>query len=493
MSLPQTREEREKLLKELVLLDYEKSERNFAHFFRSAWPVLEPNTQLLYNWHHELIAEYLTACYLRQIKRLIINMPPRYSKSNEITVTWPCWVWTKVPEERFLITSYAGGLSTKHSTDRRTLIESRWYQAKWGCRCPELHHDPGCRSFRMATDQNVKSEFANDRRGHMTSTSMSGTATGKGGNILIVDDPHDTTRAESEIKRESDILEFDQKFTTRLDDKKNGVIIIVMQRLNEADLTGHCLKQGGWTHVKLEGEATKKTIVVFPMSKKEVVREEGDALHPEREDKARLEIIRTKELGSYGYSCQYQQSPSPREGGILKRDWWQRYNKLPEKFDQVIDSWDFTFKEGTKNDFVCGTVWGRVQAFYYLLHLFKKQMGFEESLKQMLQMRTKFPEIRKTLIEEKANGAAIIEVAKKKVTGVIAYNPQGSKEERAAAVSPMIESGNVFLPVKDIATFDVEDFIEVCANFPNVAHDDEVDSATQALLYLRKRSEPCFL
>jgi len=484
------RQKIEKQYTDLVHLEYELCSRRYYSFFKRAWEVIEPQTKLLSNWHQELIAEYMTACYLRQIKKLIINIPPRYTKSNLVTVAFPTWVWTQKPDERFLFTSYSASLSTKHSVDRRTIIESAWYQEGWG------------RKFKMASDQNVKTEFQNDKRGHMVATSMGGTATGKGGNILIVDDPHNPKRAESQLLRESAIQDFDQSFTTRLDDKVNGVIIIVMQRLHEGDLTGHLLSKGGYTHLCLPAEAPQRTVVTFPVSGKEIVREEGAVLHPEREDKAALDKGPRLDLGSYGYANQYQQESSPREGGIFKRSYWKRYDKLFTKkvkqegqdqevevldYDEIVGFWDMSFKDLTTSDFVCGQTWGRKGANCYLLHQVKKQMGFSESLKAVRAMRDRYPEMRRTVIEDKANGPAIIESAKNEISGLIAFNPEGSKEERAAASEPMLEAGNVFLPEKSVATFDVEGYIENFAKFPKVVHDDDIDATTMALLYFKAR------
>ena len=460
--------------RELLLLEYEKCNRDFSYFFRRAWLELEPQTKLLYNWHHEVIAEYLTACYLRQIKRLIINIPPRYSKSNLVTVTFPPWVWIHKPEERFVFSSYSNSLSNMHSVHRRNVIESIWYQARWQG------------NYQIALGENMKTEFANTKRGRMIATSMGAAVTGKGGNILIIDDPHDPTRAESKIQRENTIKEFDNKFTTRLDDKKEGVIIIVMQRVHESDLTGHCLEQGGYEHLCLPAEAPKPVTVNFPISKKQKILKKDDVLHPEREGKSLLDAQKIA-LGSYGYAAQYQQSPSPREGGLFKRDWWQRYARLPEKIDKVIDSWDCSFKDLQTSNYVAGEVWAIKGANKYLLHITKKKLGFVDTIKAMVKHKEMFPEIIATLIEDKANGTAIIEVLKKKVSGLIPFNPQGSKEERASAIEPQCEAGNIFLPVKGLATFDVEDFIDVCALFPNAAEDDVVDAMTQALIYLESK------
>jgi len=396
-----------------------------------------------------------------------------------------------------MFASYSESLSTKHSTDRRTIIESSWYQSQWGCKCEGKEHRPDCKAYRMASDQNVKTEFQNDRRGHMIATSMTGTATGKGGNIIVIDDPHDPKRAESKTLREGAIEAFDKTFTTRLDDKVNGVIIIVMQRLHPNDLSGHLLAQGGWEHLLIPGIEAKPKTYIFPISGKAMQRQEGQVLHQEREDQATIDKQKTA-LGSYGFAGQYQQEPSPREGGIFKRHYWQRYNHLPTKvienggisqevldFDEIVDFWDMNFKEGSENDNVCGAAWGRKGADKYLLHLNQRQMGFNSTLKAVKSFRGLYKEIRRTVVEDKANGPAIIQVLKSEISGLKAFNPRGSKEERAAVCEPQLESGNVYLPTTDIATFDVEAYIDNLAAFPNVEHDDDVDVTTMALIYFK--------
>ena len=500
------RNQREDRMTDIERIEYAKADRDYAYFYRLAWEVIEPKTPLLFNWHHALIAEYLTACYKREIKRLIINMPPRYAKSNMVTVTWPAWVWAQNPAERFMFTSYSSGLSVAHNISLRTVIESPWYQKGWACTCGKNPHDVGCKGFRLSADQNVKAEFVNDRRGHMLATSMGGTATGKGGNILIVDDPHDVTRAASDTMRTADNLEFDQKFSTRLDDKKDGVIIVVMQRLHNEDLTGHILANekdvahgGDWHHLKLEGEAEQKTIIVFPRSKKVMERQEGEPLHAAREDKAALAKQRVK-LGPYGYATQYQQSEAPREGGLFKRDKWMRYESLPADMDLVMDFWDMSFKDLQGNDWVCGQVWGLKGPHRFLIYMTMRLRGFEDSLNASINMRPRFPQIMGTVIEDKANGPAIISVAKNKISGLQAFDPGSrSKEERAAAIEPVHQAGNIWLPIDANCDWDVpeeylgthvsavEAFIDNCAKFPNVKQDGDIDCLTMANLYFNEK------
>lgn len=468
-----------------------------AKFVRHAWPVLEPATPYLHNWHIDLICEYLEALYAGEQTRLLFNVPPRYMKSSLVTIFGPVWDWIVRPHHRFLFTSYAASLSTKHSVDRRTLIESDWFHARFGDR------------FRLASDQNVKTEFSNDKRGHMTATSMAGTATGRGADYVVVDDPQDPKKAASDIQRERINTLFDQTFSQRLDDKRKGGIVVVMQRLHESDLTGHLLEQDEeWTHVRLPNPELRPTTVVFPKSGRAIERDRGDILWPAREGEEEIARARIA-LGSQGFAGQYGQEPAPVEGGMFKRKWWKFWKPegvelppiridlgetgvhepevidLPVGFDQRLQSWDCAFKDTKASDYVVGQVWGARGAQRFLLDQMRDRMSFTETLDAMRLMTEQHPEAYAKLVEDKANGSAVIDTLKVELIGLIPVEPQGGKEARASAVSPQAEAGQVFLPHPAIAPW-VYDLIEECAVFPNGAFDDQVDALTQALLRLAR-------
>ncbi len=288
----------------------------------------------------------------REIRRLIINVPPRHMKSLLVTVMFPTWVWSQDPHTRFICSSYADSLSIKHSLDRRTLVSSPWYQNLWGDRVS------------LADDANLKSEFVNDARGHMIATSTGGSITGKGADFIIVDDPHNPTMMLSETERTTALRHFDITLSTRLDQPKKGCIVVIMQRLHEDDLTGHLISGGGWDQLVLPAEAEVEETRNFPLSKRVHMRKPGELLWDERFDQKVLDHAKIR-LGSYAYAGQYQQRPSPLEGGILKRSWWRRYDVPPSKFEQVIQSWDLAFKETKTSDFVVGQVWGKLGANKY--------------------------------------------------------------------------------------------------------------------------------
>ena len=244
--------------------------RSLRAFVEQAWPVLEPTTPFLPNWHIDLVCEHLEAITAGETTRLLINLPPRYMKSLLVSVFWPVWEWIASPSRRWICVSYSDALSLKLSLDRRTLVQSEWYQARWG------------HTVQLSSDQNVKGEFRNTRQGVMCATSVGGSATGKGGDRIIVDDLHNPQQADSDAQREAALRFFRETLSTRLDTPKTGAIVVVMQRLHEADLSARCLELE-YRHLCLPVEADVATDIVFPVSGRVVTRAPGHLLWPARE------------------------------------------------------------------------------------------------------------------------------------------------------------------------------------------------------------------
>jgi predicted phage terminase large subunit-like protein len=459
-----------------------RCEASLEEYVVQAWPTLEPNTPLLRNWTLGYICEHLEAVSKGQLTRVLINQPPRTLKSTTVTIDWPTWEWTFKPWNRWMFVSYADTLSTKHSIDRRTLIESPWYQERWG------------HVYRMASDQNVKTFFQNTKRGSMLATSINGSSTGLGGLRLVFDDPHNPKQALSDDVRKQAITNYQQTFYNRLDDKKVGAIVIVMQRLHQNDLSGHVLAEGGFTHVMIDNPAQEAKTFVF-LSGKVFERPAGDLLDPRREGPAEIAATR-KALGEYGFAGQYLQRPSPPGGAIFKRDWWQFYFELPGNLDEVVGSIDAAFKGKADSDNTAIQVWARKGANKYLVGKpDTERMTFPEAKRRVKLLRARFPALTlsRIYIEDKANGPAIIDDLKNEVSGLIAVNPEGGKEARAHAVSATVEAGNVFLPSpidgagNPRAGFEwVLELVELAAKFPKVENDDDIDAMTQALAQMQK-------
>ncbi|HKV91710.1 MAG TPA: phage terminase large subunit [Candidatus Angelobacter sp.] len=434
----------------------------------------------------DLICDYLTLVRDNTFKDtcgehlegIIFNVPPRTMKSLLITVFFPIWLWTTDPARRFMFVSYSEKLSTQHSVFRRSVIESPWYQQCWG------------HVFSFSKDQNLKSHYENSKRGAMFSTGMQATATGLGGDVLIFDDPLNPEMAVSQLEREAVNLRFDATFRSRINNPATGVKIIIMQRLHESDLTGHVLgrEKSRWLHLRLPAIADNDEKWKFPSSRKTHRRKAGQLLWPERLPKSFLDSQRIG-MGSWAFNGQYQQSPAPLDGGIIKRQWVRFYRHMPEKFDFMVQSWDCTFSGGTDNDFVAGQVWARSGGRYFMLpYRAYDRLDFGPTMAAIKSCHAKFPRAHAILIEDKANGPAIISELQKEIGGVIAVNPEGGKLARAQAMAPLWEAGSIELP--DPQVFDapwIEDYLHNICAFPKAAHDDDVDATSQALIYMRTR------
>ena len=451
----------------------EKAERSLSEFIRQAWDVIEPGTAYIHNWHIDLIAEYLQAVNDGEIHRLLINMPPRHMKSIEATVCYPVWTWTRHPEKRFIKVSYFDSLSRKHNILSRDIIRSPWYQKNWGS------------VFSLKDDVNRQNHFQNDHAGMLLSTSVGGALTGEGGDVIIIDDPQNPLMANSEAERQNTISFFQNTLQTRLNDPKTGAFIIIMQRLHEMDLSGYVLTEDlGYTHLCLPAESPERVVIHFPKSRRDIVREEGDILNPERFDKAVLDNLK-KSLGSLQYAGQFQQVPAPAEGVIFKREWMNntfRSQALPY-LSAVIQSWDMAFTKSEGSAKVAGFVMARAGSNVYLLDLVNDKMSFVESVAAVRRLSGKWPKARAKVVENKANGPAIVNLLEKEIPGMVEFNPAGSKEERALSVTPYFEAGNIWFPDPREVPW-VEDLIRDLLIFPKGQYKDTVDALVQGILYL---------
>lgn len=456
----------------------EQTQQSLRSFLTAAWTIIEPSRLFIPNWHIDVICEYLEAVTRGDIRRLLINMPPRHMKSLIVSVLWPAWSWIHKPESRWLFSSYAQSLSTRDSVKCRRLVESYWYRSNWGD------------IFELTSDQNQKTRFENSKTGYRIATSVGGSATGEGGDFIVVDDPHNIEERESDTIRTGVLKWWDEVMSTRVNDPKNSGHVIVMQRVHEMDLSGHVLAQGGYEHLCLEAEYEPNRKHFSIPRYIDPRQEEGQPLWPIRFGPAELAENRLR-LGSMQYAGQFQQRPSPAEGRIVKREWWRYFTERPEKFDIIIQSWDMAFKDEDDSSYVVGQVWGKIKADKYLLDQDRRKMDFLDSLNGVVAMKERWPTAYKILIEDKANGPAIITTLKKKLSGIIPIKPTGSKIARAQACTPQIESGNVYLPDPHLNPW-VEAFVEEWAMVPNNAYWDQVDASSQALNYFTRVPTPGF-
>lgn len=396
-------------------------------------------------------------------KRLMVFMPPRHGKSELVSRYFPAWYLGLFPDKRIILASYEADFAATWGRKARNLLEE---------------FGPSLFGVRVSAESSAASRWdLENREGGMVTAGVRGPITGKGANVAIIDDPvKNDQEAMSETYRDAAWDWYRATFSTRI--QEEGAIILVMTRWHEDDLAGRLLREqesGGdsWEIVNLPALAEDND----PLG-----RAPGEALCPALFTRATLERTKIR-VGSYWWNALYQQRPSPDEGGVFKRSWWRFYRQLPSHLDEVIQSWDMAFKETASGSYVVGQVWGRKSADKYLMDQVRAHMDFPTTLQAVRTLSAKWPQARAKLVEDKANGPAVIATLKREIPGLIAEEPQGGKEARAAAVSPDVEAGNVYLPDPSIAPW-VHDFIEECVAFPKGAHDDQVDAMSQALLRL---------
>jgi len=504
-----TREQLRELYILLLADERRKCEEDYYYFFKKAWTVLEPNTQFDDNWHIKYLCDLLQAEVKRIVnhksksKDIIINIPPRSGKSYICTVMLTPWIWVKHPFFKVINSSFSADLSTKLCLDSRRLIDSNWYKSFWG------------HVFKLTSDQNTKSWYENNMGGMRKSTSTGASITGTGCDILIVDDPQNPELADSEIERETVKRYFGKTLYSRLNAQQYGLRIVIQQRLHEDDLTGHLLANNRKQYKFICIPA----ILDDNISPPELSNYYKNGLFfPARFPQSVLDNAKlSTNLGSYGFSAQMQQKPSPETGGLFKKTWWKFWKPkeidilpdivfkndngdsvksevvdLPDSFEQVIDSWDTALDGLTTSDDVAGGKWGKIGAQKYLLNQTCGKLNFPDTKKEIVKLRDLNSATSAILIERSANGPAIKSDLEQEIPGIITI-PTGklSKEDRVKISDTVpyiaqVEAGNIFLPHPSLFSW-VDNFIVEHANFPKSKQDGQVDQSAQAINYLTTR------
>lgn len=438
---------------------------NLSSFVWKCFLTISPGTGYLQNWHIEAIVHQLMRVHHGEISRLLINQPPRSLKSICVSVAYVAWLLGQDPRRRIIVVSYANELALELHRQFRTIVDSEWYRALFP-------------AMRPARDSGL--ELVTTLGGGRYATSVGGTLTGRGADLIIIDDPLKAEEAMSEAARKRAIDWYTGTLVSRLNDKKHGPIVVVMQRLHEDDLAGHLIEQGGWEHLELPAIATEDAVIALPGGKS-TRRKTGDVLHPEREGEQALQRIR-EEIGSLMFSAQYQQRPVPLEGNLIRRDWFTFYDRPPEKeMQRIVQSWDIAMTTGNANDYSVCTTWLRSKDDYYLLDVFRDRLTYPNLRRKVPALAAKF-EARTILIEDAGPGMALLQDLRRDLpTGMvrpIGQKPQGSKQDRMVAQSAKIEAGHVHLP-REAAWLDT--FLLELLGFPNSRYDDQVDSVSQFL------------
>lgn len=390
---------------------------------------------------------------------LVLSTPPRHGKSSLCSFLLPVWYLCRNPKGNVMVVSYEATVAEYWGRKARDLFQN--IGGIFGYKL-----DPSSSAVNFWRIQGYEGSY--------TAVGAGGGITGKGANLLIVDDPvKNAEESFSETKRNKIWDWFVSTALPRLE--PNGKLIVIMTRWHHDDLAGRILKEiPNVLQINLPAIAEEND----PLG-----RQVGQPLWEERFPLKKLEEIK-KAIGSYWFSALYQGAPAPREGAIFRKEWIRYYTQIPENFDEIIISWDMAFKKTVSGSYVCGQVWGRKGAYYYLLDLVRGHWSFTETLQYVVMLAEKYPTYSKIIIEEKANGPAIIDIFKKEIPKIFPYNPKESKEARANAVAPLWEAGNVLLPATKEKW--VEDFIYEILAFPLGMYDDQVDAMTQALLNFKK-------
>ncbi|MCW2922250.1 MAG: phage uncharacterized protein [Thermoleophilia bacterium] len=417
--------------------------------------------------HLQILDRALTDIAEGRNDRLIVEMPPRHGKSMEASELFPAWFLGRYPDKRIILASYGATLAKSFGRKARDLLKI------YGPHVYGIEIDP---AQSAAEDWGIKG-----RHGGMVTVGVGGGITGKGADILIIDDPvKNHEEAQSELQREKVWDWYTSTAYTRLE--PDGAVIIIQTRWHEDDLAGRAQLQEdeGWRVIRMP--AICDDAETDPLG-----RAEGEPLWPRRYHLKRLRQI-AKSVGTYVWNALYQQSPVAAEGNVLKKAWWKRYEGSPrdvaKQCDEIIQSWDMAFKDSDGSDSVAGQVWGRRGADVYFLASVTAVLDYPGTREAVRGMVREWPEANAKLVEDKANGSAIIADLKREIPGLIAVEPQGGKMARVVAISAMVEAGNVHLPSRAVAPW-IDDFIAECASFPNGKHDDQVDAMSQALLRLQ--------
>lgn len=437
-------------------------------FVERVFQTLSPASTCQRNWHIDAICHRMEQVRRGKIKRLIICVPPRALKSMMCSVAFPAYVLGHEPTKRIICVSYSADLAVRLSNDCREIMASPWYQRVF----------PGTVISRA---KNTEEEFTTTRRGYRLSTSIEGTLTGRGGDIIIIDDPIKPNDALSDSKRERVNNAFFNTILSRLDDKRTGAIVVVMQRLHEDDLVGRLLRDapGEWTVLSLPAIAEEEESVEIGDNKFHV-RRPGDVLHAEREPRPILESYKAQ-LGSDTFAAQYQQRPNPREGAMIKRTWPRRYEDLPARdtSSMIVQSWDTANKDSKHAAYSVCTTWLLQGRNYFLVDVVRDRFDYPE-LKARATALAHFHAPKAILIEDVGIGSGLLRELQAAGLPAVAVKPILNKKTRMSIQSSKVESGKVFLPVS--ASW-LEDFETELFSFPGGRYNDQVDSVSQALAY----------
>jgi predicted phage terminase large subunit-like protein len=443
---------------------------DFGGFLHRSFIELNAATPFLWNWHIEALAAKLEDVRQGRCKRLIVNLPPRQLKSHVTSVAFPAWILGHEPAMRVLVVTYAQDLSDNFARASRDLMTSPFYESLFDTRLPR--------------GREALSDYETNAGGGRLSTSVGGVLTGRGADIIIVDDPLKADDALSDVRRNAVNTWYDNTLRSRLNSLDTGAIIVVMQRLHADDLVAHIQERETWDVLSFAAMAEQDEEYKFstPYGRRRSTRRMGEALHPARMSLEQLEAQR-RGMTEYNFAAQYQQDPQAPSGLIVKREWLKFYSpdELPHRFDQIIQSWDTANKDTELANFTVCTTWGLKGQRLFLLDVFRRKLNFPELKRAVLQLAKLYP-TSIVLIEDKASGTSLIQELRAGHFSRVKEAPviDGDKVMRLRGQTAKIEGGFVVFP-KEAPWLDT--YLLELLSFPNSKNDDQVDSTVFALAW----------
>jgi predicted phage terminase large subunit-like protein len=439
---------------------------NLTSFTEFAFDVVRPGVIFKPNWHFEAVTHKLSQVASGEVRRLIITLPPRTLKSLCASVALPAWFLGRYPWERVLVVSYSEILARTHANDFRLVVNDPIYQATFP-------------AMRLARD--TDREIITTKRGKRIATSIDGTLTGLGGNLIIIDDPLKLGDAMSEAVRSRVIEWYRSTLLSRADDKKAARIVLVMQRVHQDDLAGYLQDQGGFEVLNLPAIAQRNE-TYFLGDGRTYDRQKGELLHPEHEP-AHVLIELKREMGPIAFSAQYQQCPVPPGGTIIKRKWLTSYDRIDRQSgDRIIISWDIALSEAETGDYsACVVLLNRGEIFY-VLDVVRGRFRFDILKRKVMEVRQRYGPST-LLIEDSPISRGLIQSLREQSINVTPYKPDTDKRSRVIAQTDLFEAGSVRFP--QCASW-LEEFTAELLAFPG-RHDDQVDALVQGLAWKRGR------
>jgi predicted phage terminase large subunit-like protein len=439
---------------------------NLTSFTEFAFGVVRPGIDFKPNWHFEAVTEKLSQVAHGEVRRLIITMPPRTLKSLCASVALPAWFLGRRPWERVVVVSYSEVLARSHANDFRRVVNDPMYQAAFPA---------------MRLERDTDREIMTTQRGKRIATSIEGTLTGLGGNLIIIDDPLKLGDAMSESVRARVIEWYRSTLLSRADDKTEARIVLVMQRVHQDDLAGYLQEQGGFEVLNLPAIAQRNETYSLGDGRT-YDRQRGELLHPEHEP-ADVLLELKREMGPIAFSAQYQQSPIPPGGAIIKRKWLTTYDDVScEDDDRVIMSWDIALSEAETGDYSACVVLLRRNEVYYVLEVVRGRFPFDALKRKVMEVKRRY-DSSTLLIEDSPISRGLIQSLREKSINVTLYKPDTDKRARVIAQTDLFAGGSVRFPRRAVW---LEDFTAELLAFPG-RHDDQVDALTQGLAWGRQR------